>query len=174
MQQWHSLTTDIAQRGLRPSKTILRVEKLDARAEIAHRASELAEGDILHIQSVRYADGSPIIVLDNYFPFELCGSLTELDLDDPDFSIERALSEHGIDLFRANGEISATAASKEEAKHLKIKRPRPSWRSQPRATTRRSHGGVFAGRHRHRAIAAGPYSDSSVKEAIDTPELTSR
>jgi GntR family transcriptional regulator len=125
MQQWHSLTTDIAQRGLRPSKTILRVEKLDARAEIAHRASELAEGDILHIQSVRYADGNPIVVLDNYFPFELCGFLAELDLADPDFSIERALSEHGIDLFRANGEISATAASKEEAKYLNIKPASP-------------------------------------------------
>ncbi len=120
MQQWHSLTTDIAQRGLRPSKTILRVEKLEARAEIAHRASELAEGDILHIQSVRYADGNPIVVLDNYFPFELCGFLTELELGDPDFSIERTLSEHGIELARANGEISATAASEDEAKHLDI------------------------------------------------------
>jgi GntR family transcriptional regulator len=121
MQQWHSLTTDIAQRGLRPSKATLTVEKLDARAEIAHRASELAEGDILHIQSVRYADGVPIVVLDNYFPFELCRFLTELDLDDPDLSIERALSEHGIELARANGEISATTASKREAKHLDIK-----------------------------------------------------
>lgn len=121
MQQWHSLTTDIAQRGLRPSKKILRVEKLDARAEIAHRASEFAEGDVLHIESVRYADGVPIVVLSNYFPFELCEFLTELELDRPELSIERALSEHGIELARANGEISATAASKEEAVHLEIK-----------------------------------------------------
>ncbi len=121
MQQWHSLTTDIAQRGLQPSKKTLRVEKLDARAEIAHRASELAEGDILHIQSVRYADGIPIVVLDNYFPFEICGFLGEVELDAPDNSIEHALAEHGIELARANGEISASAATKEEAKHLDIK-----------------------------------------------------
>jgi DNA-binding GntR family transcriptional regulator len=120
MQQWHSLTTDIAQRGLKPSKKTIRVQKLDARAEIAHRASELAEGDILHIRSVRYADGVPIVVLDNYFPFELCGFLTELELDDPEFSIERALAEHGIELARANGEISATAASKSEARYLQL------------------------------------------------------
>jgi DNA-binding GntR family transcriptional regulator len=121
MQQWHSLTTDIAQRGLQPSKKTLCVEKLDARAEIAHRTSELAEGDILHIQSVRYADGIPIVVLDNYFPFELCGFLTEVELDAPDNSIEHALADHGIELARANGEISAAAATKEEAKHLDIR-----------------------------------------------------
>ena len=156
MQQWHSLTTDIAQRGLRPSKTILRVEKLDARAEIAHRASELAEGDILHIQSVRYADGNPIVVLDNYFPFELCGFLTELELGDPDFSIERALSEHGIELARANGEISATAASKEEAKHLEIKPGFARGGDRHQELQRRGSGGrVLAGRDRHRALPAG-------------------
>jgi GntR family transcriptional regulator len=120
MQQWHSLTTDISQRGLQPSKKTLCVEKLDARAEIAHRTSELAEGDILHIQSVRYADGIPIVVLDNYFPFELCGFLAEVELDAPNNSIEHALAEHGIELARANGEISAAAATKEEAKHLEI------------------------------------------------------
>jgi GntR family transcriptional regulator, N-acetylglucosamine utilization regulator len=120
MQQWHSLTTDIAQRGLRPSKRILRVEKLDARAEIAHRASELAESDILHVQSVRFADEIPIVVLDNYFPFELCAFLTEVELDAPDNSIEHALAEHGIELARANGEIAATVATREEAKHLDI------------------------------------------------------
>ena len=125
MQQWHSLTTDIARRGLEPSKKTLRVEKLDARAEIAHRASELAEGDILHIKSVRYADGVPIVVLDNYFPFELCGFLTDVELDAPDNSIEHALAEHGIELARANGEISAVAATKEEAKHLDIKSGAP-------------------------------------------------
>jgi GntR family transcriptional regulator len=126
MQQWHSLTTDIAQRGLRPSKRILVVEKLDARmTEIAHRASELAEGEILHLQSVRYANEVPIVVLDNYFPHELCGFLAELELDDPEFSIERALSEHGIELTRANGEISAVRASAHEAQYLKIARGSP-------------------------------------------------
>lgn len=121
MQQWHSLTTDITRRGLEPSKKTVLVEKLDARAEIAHRASELAEGDILHIRSVRYADGIPIVVLDNYFPFELCGFLTEVELDAPDNSIEHSLAEHGIELARANGEFSAAVATREEAKHLDIK-----------------------------------------------------
>jgi len=125
MQQWHSLTTDIAQRGLRPSKTILSVGKLDAGAEIAHRASELAERDVLHIRSVRYADGAPIIVLDSYFPFELCGFLTQLELGDPGVSIERALADHGIELTRATGEISATLASADEAEHLDIVKGSP-------------------------------------------------
>ena len=43
----------------------------------------------------------PIVVLDNYFPFELCGFLTEVELDAPDNSIEHALAEHGIELSRA-------------------------------------------------------------------------
>lgn len=121
MQQWHSLTTDLKRRGLRPSKRILAVEKLDARAEIAHRAGELAEGDTLHLKSVRFADDIPVVVLDNYFPFELCKFLADLDLEHPDFSIERALFDHGIESTRATGEIAATLASKLEAKHLDIK-----------------------------------------------------
>jgi GntR family transcriptional regulator, N-acetylglucosamine utilization regulator len=121
MQQWYSLTTDLKRRGLRPSKRLLCVEKLDARAEIAHRAGELAEGNILHVKSVRFADAVPVVVLDNYFPFELCKFLADLNLEDPELSIEHALHDHGIELARATGEISATVASKLEAKHLEIK-----------------------------------------------------
>src|SRR5260221_10021338 len=55
MQQWHSLGVDIAQRGLRSSKLTLCLENLDARASLAHRASDLAEGDVIHLQQVRYA-----------------------------------------------------------------------------------------------------------------------
>jgi GntR family transcriptional regulator len=120
MQQWHSLGVDIARRGLRSSKLTLRVEKLDAGAEIAHRASEFAERDMLYLQQVRYADGVPIVVFDHFFPFELCGFLAEMPLDDPDFSVQRALAEHGIELARAKGEISATIASDLEAKYLEV------------------------------------------------------
>lgn len=120
MQQWHSLGVEIARRGFRSTKLTLCVEKLDASAEIAHRASEFAERDVLHIQQVRYADGVPIVVFDHYFPFELCGFLAEMPLDEPDFSIQRALAEHGIDLARAKGEISAAVASDLEAKYLEV------------------------------------------------------
>jgi GntR family transcriptional regulator len=120
MQQWHSLGVDIAQRGLRSSKLTLRLEKLDARAELGHRASELAEGEVLHLQQVRYADDVPIVVLDHYFPFDLCAFLADLPIDEPGFSIQHALAEHGIELFSAKGEISATAASELEAKYLEV------------------------------------------------------
>ena len=125
MEQWHSLTADLKRRGLRPSKRILCVEKLDARAEIAHRAGELAQGEILHLRSVRFADDVPVVVLDNYFPFRLCKFLIDLDLEDPDFSIEHALFEHGIELARATGEIAATVASELEAQQLEIKAGMP-------------------------------------------------
>lgn len=121
MQQWHSLTKDIARRGLMPSKQILQVERLKAGAEIADRAKELAEDDMLHIQSIRYADDIPIIVLDQYYPYELCGFLADAPLDDPDVTSESLLSEHGILEVRAEGEIIATTASKLEAKHLDVK-----------------------------------------------------
>ena len=120
MQQWHSLGVDIKRRGFRSTKLTLCVEKLDAGAEIAHRASEFAERDVLHIQQVRYADGVPIVVFDHYFPFELCGFLAEMPLDDPDFSIQQALAEHGIELARAKGELSATVAMELEAKYLEL------------------------------------------------------
>jgi GntR family transcriptional regulator len=69
---------------------------------------------------VRYADGIPIVVFDHYFPLELCAFLAEMPLDDPDFSIQQALADHGIVLARAKGEISATVASELEAKYLEV------------------------------------------------------
>jgi GntR family transcriptional regulator len=120
MQQWHSVGVDIARRGLRSSKLTLRVEKLDAGVEIAHRASEFAERDVLHLQQVRYADGVPVVVLDHYFPYELCAFLADMGLDDPGFSIQRALADQGIQLASARGEINATAASDLEAKYLEV------------------------------------------------------
>jgi GntR family transcriptional regulator len=121
MQQWHSLTKDIAQRGLAPSKKILCVKRLKAGAEIADRAKELVEGELLHIKSIRYADEVPIIVLDQYYPYELCGFLAEVPLDDPNLTSEGILAEHGILETRAEGEIIATTASKVEAKYLDVK-----------------------------------------------------
>jgi len=120
MQQWHSLAVDIARRGLRSSKLTLCVERLEAGAEIAHRASELAERDVLHLQQVRYADGVPIVVLDHFFPFELCSFLADMPLEDSEFSVQRALASRGIELARAKGEISATIASDLEAKYLEV------------------------------------------------------
>jgi GntR family transcriptional regulator len=121
MQQWHSLTKDIAQRGLSPSKKILCVERLKASAEIADRAKELVEGDMLHIQSIRYADDIPIIVLDQYYPYELCKFLADVPLDDPNLTSEGILAGQGIVEMRAEGEIIATTASKAEAKYLDVK-----------------------------------------------------
>ena len=135
MQQWHSLGVDITRRGFRSTKLTLCVEKLDAGAEIAHRASEFAERDVLHIQQVRYADGVPIVVFDHYFPFELCGFLAEMPLDDPDFSIQRALAEHGIELARAKGEITRHCGFGPRGEVPRARaRQRPSSRSPPRAT----------------------------------------
>jgi GntR family transcriptional regulator len=120
MQQWHSLTKDIAQRGLTPSKKVLCVERLKAGAEIADRAKELVEGEMLHVQSIRYADQIPIIVLDQYFPYELCGFLADEPLDDPHLTSEGILAEHGILAARAEGELIATTASEVEAQYLDI------------------------------------------------------
>jgi len=125
MQQWHSLGVDIARRGLRSSKLTLCVEKLVANAEIAHRASEFAERDVFHLQQVRYADDVPIVVFDHYFPLDLCAFLADMPLDDADFSIQQALADHGIELARAKGEISATVASDLEAKYLEVERGTP-------------------------------------------------
>jgi GntR family transcriptional regulator len=120
MQQWHSVALDIVQRGLRSSKLTLSLERLDARTEIAHRASEIAEGDVLHLKQVRYADDLPIVVLDHYFPFERCGFLADMPVDEPNFSIQQALGRHGIELHSAKGEISATTATELEAKYLQV------------------------------------------------------
>lgn len=121
MHQLHSLGADIAARGLRSSKKTLILERIDAGGELAHRASELTEADVVHLQQARFADDVPIVVFDHYFPYDLCSFLLELPLDDPDLSLERTLSERGIALFRATGEISAALATKQEAKHLKVK-----------------------------------------------------
>jgi GntR family transcriptional regulator len=120
MQHWHSLGVDIAQRGLRSSKLTLSLEKLHARDELAHRASEIAEGEVLHLKQVRYADDVPIVIFDHYFPFELSGFLADMPVDDPKFRIQQALAERGIELQSAKGEISATTATEIEAKYLQV------------------------------------------------------
>ena len=62
---------------------------------------------MLHVQSIRYADEVPIVFLDQYYPYELCAFLADVPLDDPDLTSESILSEHGIELVRADGEIIA-------------------------------------------------------------------
>ena len=79
-------------------------------AALVGKDKELAEGEMLHVRSIRYADGSPIIVLDQYYPYELCGFLADAPLDDPNLTSESILSEHGIHQVRAEGEIIATTA----------------------------------------------------------------
>jgi GntR family transcriptional regulator len=171
MQQWHSVAVDIASRGLRSSKLTLRVEKLDSGAEIAHRASEFAEGDVLHIQQVRYADDLPVLVIDLYFPFELCAFLAEMPIDDPSFSVQRALAEHGIELTRAKGEISATLATDVEARYLEVEVGTPlveiatkSYNADDRVIEY-SKGVVRTDRY-----PLALYSDWSVEEAPQPPE----
>jgi GntR family transcriptional regulator len=120
MQQMHSFAADLERRGLRSSRLTISVEKLDAAAEIAHRASEFSEREVVHLRQVRYADGVAVVVFDHYFPYDLCSFFLAMPLDDPEFSVQRTLEEHGIVLSRAKGEISATSASKLEAKYLDV------------------------------------------------------
>jgi GntR family transcriptional regulator len=125
MQQLHSFTADIERRGLQSSRLTLAAEKLEAPAEIAHRASEFSERDVVHLQQVRYADEAAVVVFDHYFPYDLCAFLLRMPVDAPEFSVQRALEEHGIILVRAKGEISAASASEIEAKYLEVPRGSP-------------------------------------------------
>ena len=113
-----SLYDDLVTADKKPSTTLLTRQVIGADRRIAEALSVPADSPVLHIQRVRYADGTPLAVLENYLPAQFTGIS------------EEELRTHGLyQLMRVRGtliriaqqRIGARAATAEESRLLEIK-----------------------------------------------------
>ncbi|MBF4163359.1 GntR family transcriptional regulator [Nocardioides sp. CBS4Y-1] len=87
-----SLFDDLDAAGARPRTDLLLHEAIQAADDVAHELGLQAGAPVLHVRRVRYADGAPVAVLENWLP----GDLADLT--------EEALRERGLyQLLRARG-----------------------------------------------------------------------
>jgi GntR family transcriptional regulator len=117
-----SFRADLIDRGIRPKREVLTVERSTLPAEGLHFVPELDDLDVVHIFEVRFGDERPLVVFNHYFPYErFAFLLRESDsVKDPDGSLRDLLTAHGITYARALGEVNAVMATKREAKLLEL------------------------------------------------------
>jgi GntR family transcriptional regulator len=125
MEHFYSLSADLRERGVRPSRQLLEVRCLTSSRELAHHVAEMAEGPVIRIHEVRLANERPVVVFEYYYPADLCGFLLDAPLDDPQLSLTDLMTSHGVDFARATGEINAATVTDEEARLLELPQGAP-------------------------------------------------
>jgi GntR family transcriptional regulator len=117
-----SLFDDLQQARHAPGTSVLQHEVVPAPANVAERLG-LAEGaDVLHIRRLRTADGSPVAILQNYFPADVT-DLTREELEER--GLYQILRARGVTIRVANQRIGARRAHDDEGRLLEIDRDGP-------------------------------------------------
>lgn len=104
--------------GMVPTATVMERELLrSVPANISDR-KEFAGNQVLYIQRIHYADGTPIMIENNYYPYPRYKFLMSEPLEG---SLFEALAAHGIEVAGSeNSYIDAIAATRTQAEHLSI------------------------------------------------------
>lgn len=104
--------------GMVPTATVMKRELLKSvPANIAER-KEFAGKQILYIQRIHYADGAPVMIENNYYPYPRYEFLMSEPLEG---SLFETLAEHGIEVAGSeNSYIDAIGATRAHAAHLSV------------------------------------------------------
>ncbi|MDR3359491.1 MAG: GntR family transcriptional regulator [Bifidobacteriaceae bacterium] len=112
-----SFTEDMARRGLRATSSVLRCEivkpDLETVASLALRPGE----EVLCVDRLRFADGSPVCVEQSVFPGRLAKLLRSADLSE---SVHRVLREDGVVPRSSQRRIRAVPASLRDSQLLEL------------------------------------------------------
>lgn len=126
MERFLSFSDDMRERNLEPSSRLVNVELADASALPEAVSREFDSLRLIHVATLRLADGRPVVVFDHYFPADRFHFLMSERLDAPDLSFhDLIVRRHGIRYARADGEIAAVILSDAEADLLDCGDHRP-------------------------------------------------
>jgi GntR family transcriptional regulator len=104
--------------GMVPAAAVLNRVVLSGLPEGLSDRPALHQGDVLYIQRIHYADGTPIMIENNYYPLPAYGFLLTEPLEG---SLFQTLAEHDVRVAGSeNSYIDATAALRSESALLDI------------------------------------------------------
>lgn len=104
--------------GMEPTAAVLKRLVLPSLPDGLSERPALHAGDVLYIQRIHYADGTPIMVENNYYPLPAYEFLTTAPLEG---SLFQTLAEHGVQVAGSeNSYIDAIAAPRSESALLDI------------------------------------------------------
>jgi GntR family transcriptional regulator len=124
-----SFTEDMRARGLRPGSKVLARELVEVTDGLALRLELAPAAEVLRLDRVRTADGSPLAVEEAYVPTSRYPGIEEVDLSDA--SLFDVLAEGwNVRLRDADQRVVAVAVDAEDAKVLKVAPGSPGLRFQ--------------------------------------------
>lgn len=104
--------------GMEPTAAVLKRLVLPSFPDGLSERPALHPGDVLYIERIHYADGTPIMVENNYYPLPAYEFLATAPLDG---SLFQTLAEHGVQVAGSeNSYIDATGASQSLATLLNV------------------------------------------------------
>lgn len=104
--------------GMTPSAKVLARTLLEDPPSAFTPPTELTDTQVLNIQRLHYADGVPIMIEDNYYPYSRLAFLEEAPLEGSLFEV---LAEHGVRIGGSrNSYIDALAATSSQAELLQV------------------------------------------------------
>ncbi|HYM70661.1 MAG TPA: GntR family transcriptional regulator [bacterium] len=111
---------DIRRLGIRPETRVLRREWVQAPAEVVESLGIPKTAEMLRLYRLGTAGGRPLWIEDRYVVRTLAGRLRPSDLAVPSLLATLARAE-GLTVDRAQVEITARGASREESRHLALR-----------------------------------------------------
>ena len=117
-----SLFDDLARNNQNPRTTVLVNEVITADDHVAAQLEVPVGHTVLHLRRLRWANGEPLAILENYLPDPLA------DLGEADFNergLYQVMRSRGVHIKVAKQRIGARSATAEECELLTEKRGRP-------------------------------------------------
>jgi DNA-binding GntR family transcriptional regulator len=117
-----SLYDDLLRAGQRPTTSVLELTTEPATVDVAEALDLAAGAPVHHLRRLRFADGEPLAVMQNWLPADLVALSIEALQDRGLYAILRAA---GMQIRGAHQRIGARAASAAEAQMLAERRGAP-------------------------------------------------
>jgi GntR family transcriptional regulator len=124
-----SFTEDMHARGLRPGSKVLARELVEATDGLALRLELAPSAEVLRLDRVRTADGSPLAVEEAYVPTSRYPGIEEVDFSDASL-FDVLAAGWNVQLRDADQRVVAVAVDAEDAKVLKVAPGSPGLRFQ--------------------------------------------
>lgn len=141
-----SLYEDLSSAKRKPSTKVLAHARSTADETVADAFGVEIGSPVLHVRRLRFADGIPLAILDNYLPSEFI-DIKRADLEQ--FGLYQVLSSRGVDIRIAKQRIGARTATAEESKRLGIEKKSAVLTMERVAFDNKGHAVEF-GRHAYR------------------------
>lgn len=117
-----SLYEDLKRNGQAPQTKLLSMELIPSDAQAVSQLALSQSRSVLHLRRLRFANGEPLAILENYLPEELA-DMTKADLEE--HGLYQLMRSRGVHIKVAKQRIGARAATAEECRLLTEKRGSP-------------------------------------------------